>query len=133
MTDDEFTELLKDTQPNPRVHVSDFDGRDRTLLLGQTRNDLTWHIYLKDGQIWRLIYRGNNLVTVEHQKSFLAENLVPDWRVFPEATDHQMAQRLQALGTDVPYLKFDVTRRDYYEEKEREGDTFMAWTHEDFK
>lgn len=134
MTDEEFTELLKDRDGEPRVYTSDFDGPDRTLLYGMTARGLTWHVYLKDSQIWRLTFQGNERRVCENASSFRADLLIPSKVVYPEATDHQMAQRLQELGVHVPYAPFNVTRRDYYEDRERDENTpFATWIKEDFK
>jgi hypothetical protein len=133
MTEDEYTELLKDRFAEPRVYTSDFDGADRTLLYGMTTKGLTWHVYLKDSHICRLTYTGNEARACEHATDFRADLLIPSKVVFPEATDHQMAQRLQELGVSVPYAPFNVTRRDYYAELERDrGAEFLGLLPTDF-
>jgi hypothetical protein len=117
MTEDEYTELIKDANQEPRVYVSDFDGHDRTLLYGYTCDRTSFHVYLWEGQIWRVEYHATSLQLLFHAvaDSFRAVDLIPDRRVYPEATDFQMAQRLQALGVRVPYKPFDVERWEYYQ------------------
>jgi hypothetical protein len=118
MTADEFTELIKDRDQEPLVYVSDFDGPDRTLLFGYTCDRTTFHVYLRDGLIWRLEYHATSLMPLHHASadSFRAVDLVPNKRVYAEATDFQMAQRLQALGVPVAYREFSGFRWEYYKD-----------------
>jgi hypothetical protein len=89
------------------VHVTDFTGPDRTLLYGYTCDRDTFHIYLKDGYIHRLVYTYDGEVKdYGWHKAWHPERMVPDKRVYPESTDIQMAYRLQATQVSVPYLPF---------------------------
>jgi hypothetical protein len=108
------------------IYASDFTGPDRTLLYGYTCDRDTFHVYLKDSYIHRLVYTYDGEVKeYAWHKAWHPTRMVPDKRVYPHATDAAMAKRLNAAQVDVPYLPFDE------EADLREGKQFYGLTKEE--
>ena len=62
MTQEELKEFAIQGDPQPVFQISDLaNKRPRTLLCGYTSNKNTFHAYLKDDTITRVIYYRNDL------------------------------------------------------------------------
>lgn len=123
--------ILTQGEPVPQIRAESFSGKPLTLLYGYTCDRATFHVYLKDGLIHRLVYKegARTVDLVEHEalRSWDPNLLVPDKRVFPESTNILMATLLKDAGVLVPYTRFNE------ENYERVKDERMhAMTVEDF-
>lgn len=128
MNREDFEDLsspLKATQIHSRSFLSEGEAPMRTLLYGYTCGRDTFHVYLKDGLIHRLVYStaGNEITIVEYDyfRAWDAHRLVPDKRVYPDSTDLLMARLLKDAGIDVPYLPFDDKRHEYLKDEHVKG------------
>jgi hypothetical protein len=122
-------ETLNDPPKTAQIHsrsfLSEGGAPTRTLLYGYTCGRDTFHVYLKDGLIHRLVYRtaGDEMKIVEYDyfRAWDAYRLVPDKRVYPDSTSLLMARLLRDAGVDVPYLPFDDKRHDYLGDEHLKG------------
>jgi hypothetical protein len=80
---DDFLKLGAVRYRGPLVAASELSDRtDRTLLFGYTCDRQTFHVYLKDGEINRIVYdRDDNILKDESGEAVQVMHLVPDKRV----------------------------------------------------
>jgi hypothetical protein len=134
----EYLALRAAAEQQPTLSAAEITGPDRTLLYGFTCDRATWHVYLDSGQIHLLVYfaRSGSLVRHEAREVWPAAELLPDKRVYPESTDHQVAVLLQSRGQHPPYRAFDEARRDRLAARLHHGATYDPATgglrHTDF-
>jgi hypothetical protein len=108
--------ILLDAMIPPQIDSYAFREGPRmlTLLLGYTCDRSTFHVYLKDSLIHRLVFdekaQGSVVRSYDYFRAWDALRLVPDKRVYPESTTALMALLLKRSGADVPYLPFDDNR-----------------------
>jgi hypothetical protein len=102
-----YDELMLQGKRVPIVRASLFAGVDRTLLFGFNLDRTTFHVYLKDGQIRRVIYNHQGVIDFQSQETWEAVSLVPDKRAYPERTDGHFARLMLHHGIAVPYTTFD--------------------------
>lgn len=105
-----FTKLAKAPVKRKTVCVIDLIGPDRTLLYGYTVDRDTWHVYLQDGLIHLLVYKGDVMLSHRSAATWDAEDLVPNKRAYPESTDEAFAWTLHHLWIDVQYRPFSRDR-----------------------
>jgi len=109
MNEKEFKELQTLQSPCYDVTAEEIKGPDRTLLYGYTCEKYTWHVYLKEGEIHKLVYGYPNFfVSYTKRYGFNLKDLVPNKRVYPWGTDFELAKRFVAASIHVPYLPFDA-------------------------
>ena len=86
---------------------------DRTLLYGYTCERETFHVYLKNKQIYVVVYnteysRGKptpkNMRQVEVKSNHY---YVPDKRLYPERCDYHFCKLLKEKGIDLPFTIFN--------------------------
>lgn len=86
---------------------------DRTLLYGYTCERETFHVYLKDKQIFVVIYnteysRGKptpkNMRRIEVKSN---RDYVPDKRLYPERCDYHFCKLLKENSVDLPFTFFN--------------------------
>lgn len=108
----EFAEQCEAENRPLTIDAADIDGPDRTLAYGYTCERLSWHVYLKDGEIHRLVTHGSGGLVESHysRTAWDPRELVPDKRVYPESVDAQFARLLLARGVTLPYTTFDEER-----------------------
>ncbi len=83
------------------------DQRDRTLLYGYDCDRNTWHVYLKDGVIHRIVYPFRGDVLVEDVgPDHVPAALVPDKRLYPERCDFEFCMMLARLGVAMSFTVF---------------------------
>jgi len=87
---------------------------DRTLLYGYTCERNTWHVYMKDAIIHKVIYRYDaDPVEYEVNDNY---DFIPDKRLYPETCDYQFCKILHRLGHELPFTNWDDERevKQYY-------------------
>lgn len=102
------------------------DSKEGTLLWGYTCERYSFHVYLKDNKIHRLIYNKteNKILDYICGDELKAEDLYPDKRTYPEATSYDFMMALLKAGQEPSVTRFDDNRE------------FAHWygkTREDFK
>lgn len=122
----EYLALHATAEQQPTLSATEITGPDRTLLYGFTCDKATWHVDLDSGQIHLLVYfaRSGSVVRHEAREVWPAAELLPDKRLYPESTDHQVAVLLQARGLRPPYRAFDEARRGRLATRLRHGATY---------
>lgn len=100
--------------PEPRLSVNDLtDQSERTLVYGYNLNRKTFHVYLKDGVIHRVVYSGGSSATparVDSRKSDVEwdpADLAPTKRAYPERCDFEFATLLKSKGVVLPFTTFN--------------------------
>lgn len=98
-----------------------FNHQPRTLLWGYTCDRDSFHVYLDGmGFIHRVTYMktSGEDVLLSHVKGteLEAKLLVPNKRVYPEATDFEFAKLLKEKGIEVTYTNYQEDREesDFY-------------------
>jgi hypothetical protein len=104
---------LKNSSGHCRVFVDDISNpsENRTLLYGYTLDRNTFHIYVMDGEIHKIIYNriSNFLIYYKVGKSFDVLELIPDKRVYPEYSEYEFCQLLIDRGCTIPFTTFSDT------------------------
>ena len=92
-------------------HLYPYD-LDRTLLYGYTCERETFHVYIKNKQIYVVIYnteysRGKptpkNMMQIEVKSN---RDYVPNKRLYPERCDYDFCKLLKEKGIDLPFTTF---------------------------
>lgn len=103
-------ELMNKGDQKQLIHVDELNNpdQDRTLLFGYTCERETFHVYLKDRQIHRVIYKHDgtllsSISNVEVQVDLMA----PDKRTYPAACDEQFCLLMHYKGQYVSYTTFE--------------------------
>ena len=109
MNRDQFESLPSKIYPT--VTVGDLGQPDRTLAYGYTCDRYTFHVYLQDARIHRIVYRHDG-ATVSYSIGHVADahGLIPDKRLYPESTDHRFALLMLGKGLELPFTRFDDAR-----------------------
>lgn len=92
------------------ISVSELNNptQDRTLLWGYTCERDSFHVYLKDGQIHKALYKfPNKLLFCTSGESMPCSSMAPDKRAYPAACDEQFAQLMVEKNQHVSYTTFD--------------------------
>ena len=85
---------------------------NRTLLYGYTCERETFHVYLKDKQIYTVIYNveySNGKPTPKSMRQINVKSnrdYVPDKRLYPERCDYHFCKLLKEKGVDLPFTTF---------------------------
>ncbi|MER5844434.1 MULTISPECIES: hypothetical protein [Streptomyces] len=108
----ELTRLRRDAEQLRSVAVDDIPGPERTLLLGYTCDRHTWHVYLRGSDVHLLVYDDVSRGVIRHEKRYrwLAADLVPDKRVYPESCDLAFARLLTSHGVELSFTAFNEDR-----------------------
>jgi hypothetical protein len=117
MNAEQYTSLREMIFPSApaRISVSELINpeQDRTLLYGYTCERETFHVYLKGGQIHKVVYRGSGpaseskLLFHTASESIACESAVPDKRAYPAACDEQFCRLLMSKGQHISFTAFD--------------------------
>lgn len=125
MTHDEYI-ALQDVAALPRVVCGHMlsNQTNRTLVYGYTCERHTFHVYLEQGDLIRVVYDHDGLcldVLKEiHGQGIPVAACLPDKRAYPERCDHEFAQCLLRLGSMLsftPWSKEPVEPAAFYGKK----------------
>lgn len=107
MTREEF-EKIRYNQGTLSILVSDLENQnDRTLLFGYTCNRDTFHVYLKDGNLHRVIYDfKKNIMDHIHGKALEVWTCIPNKRTYPERTDLEFTQVVMNKGYEMMFTSY---------------------------
>ena len=93
---------------------------DRTLLYGYTCERETFHVYLKNNEIFVVVYnteysRGKPVPKNMRQITVKSNNdYVPDKRLYPEKCDYKFCKLLKEKGVDLPFTHWSEIPDDQY-------------------
>ena len=114
----EFESLKKVKQDKPTIiTIEDLINRDdRTLLYGFTFNKDTWHVYLKNNEIYTVVYEFNGRPQPIEVRT--NEDYIPDKRLYPERCDFEFCNLLKQKGFELPFYQWkdNVDFKIYYGE-----------------
>lgn len=91
------------------ISASELDnpGLDRTLLWGYTCDRDSFHVYLKDQLIHKVVYEHpNKLKEYVTAPSMTCESMAPDKSAYPSACDAQFVRLMLQKGQHVTYTTF---------------------------
>jgi len=126
LTQEDIRKIKSQSTVLPAFHTSQLDDKtDRTLLYGYTCDRDTFHVYLKDGLLHRIIYSRKNLISHEFGDSIDVELLIPNKRTYPETCDFYFCMKLEVMS------EHGITFTTY--NGEREVKQFHGKVAEDFK
>lgn len=112
----------------PMVSATDLsDQSDRTLLYGYNCQRETFHVYLADGLIHRLIYSSANpCISYERGPSLEASLLAPDKRAYSERCDADFIALMDRQGLDDKISLLPFNEETYAKTKDNQfhGKTF---------
>lgn len=93
------------------INEMTLDKMEGTLLYGCTHNRETFHVYLKDGLLNRIIYRDDGgVISVISGTELPCIDLVPNDRLYPEACDYETCLMLKLKGFALPFATYDDSR-----------------------
>lgn len=104
----------------PTLSVDDLvDKSDRTLVYGYFSDRTTFHLYLKDGRIHRICYRGSSSAkdycTYVKYDKILLDMCYPSKRVYPAMSDFEFCSMLKVRGVWPSYTTFtEVEEKRFY-------------------
>ena len=102
MTEEEYETLTNTQESLYLITAKDLTNKsDRTLLYGYTCERDTWHVYLKDGVIYTVVY-GFKKNPVECEVTCNSQ-YIPDKRLYPAKCDLEFCRLLKHAGE---YLSF---------------------------
>jgi hypothetical protein len=122
MDKQEYDAVMLQGKRVPLVQAYLFAEPDRTLLYGYTVEKHTFHVYLKDGLIHRVIYnQRDEVLDYQAHATWEAPSLVPDKRAYPERTDAGFARLMLHHRIDIHYMKFNQDRYDCFKDRKFHG------------
>ena len=114
-------ELVREEQRRPRpktVFAGEFATMDRTLIYGYTVERDTFHVYAKDGELHKFIYRTERpkhggdfdrvlvVVLYERRRTYEAQELSPSKAIYWERSDFDLCMKLARLEA---YMHFTTS------------------------
>jgi hypothetical protein len=105
--------LINQPEKMYTIHVEELNNpdQDRTLLHGFTIDRHTFHVYLKDRQIHRVIYNQGKVIDHISGLELDVGRMAPDKRTYPDACDEQFCLLMHYKNQHVTYTTFDPTRQ----------------------
>lgn len=116
MNKDEYGKIIDlQLKDNPPIQTEDlFDISDKTLLYGYTRNEDTFHVYVKDKRIHTVLYRVDykyGMPTLMKEISVNSnDDYIPDKSLHPETCDFNFCKMLKKLGYNLPFTSWNDER-----------------------
>lgn len=99
-------------------HADMLDNKkDRTLLWGYTCDRADFHVYMKYGEVHVYVRGGyNNVDNHVCKEEYLPRELVPDKRVYGEASDFEFCKLMREMGASFSFTSFNENREEkqYY-------------------
>jgi len=106
----DYEVLLAHVYPRPSMlWARDFaDQTPRTLAYGYTCERDSFHVYIQDGAINKVVYRfaepASVLIEHKHEREgLLLTECVPDKRLYPELCDFAFCALLKARGVEMSF------------------------------
>ena len=99
-------------EPN-KFSVSDLiDKSERTLLWGYTCDRDSFHVYLYGGKINLYVYSYHEQSVIKFASATALEldSLIPNKRVYPEASDYEFCKKLLDSGVHIQFTTFNENR-----------------------
>jgi hypothetical protein len=121
MNREEFENTKRNPPVDTIIEARELTGNNRTLLYGYDTQRVTWHVYLKNGEIHRVIYKpgDDDSISHQHSKVWSAASLIPNKRAYPERTDGEFTRLIRGKGLEIWFTTFND---DTYEQVK--GNTF---------
>ncbi|MBU9200101.1 hypothetical protein KTD31_01620 [Burkholderia multivorans] len=113
MNKQQFEQLYKERAKPRYVDIAELENQaPRTLIWGYTCDRNSFHVYIEDGQIHRVIYDiGKNILAHNDESNgLLLSDCVPNKRVYPEASDYEFCRLLKVSGIDFSFTTWDDGR-----------------------
>lgn len=110
-----YEDLRKNNHMEPSIisvdQVAQYQKEDGTLLYGYTCDRDTFHVYLKNGELHRVIYDfDGDVLDYIHGAELEADLLHPNKRIYPEASSYDFIVSLRKTGCDPSLTTFNESR-----------------------
>ena len=118
MTKNGFEKLMQFDKENEKLICVDDLGPyiyNKTLLYGYTCDRKTFHVYLKNSDIYVVVYENDYSTGKARPKNMrqviVHDNydFVPDKRLYPERCDYHFCLLLKEKGIHLPFTSWDDT------------------------
>jgi hypothetical protein len=93
------------------------NSADRTLLYGYDCDRNTFHVYLKDDLVHLVVYKGSDMLRMDHRPKLVARTefkdlseLAPNKRVYAEASDYEFCRFLKEEGVWISFASYGNER-----------------------
>lgn len=107
------------------ISVDDLAEGDRTLLYGYNCQRETFHVYLADGLIHRLIYKSSDpCISYERGPELEASLLRPDKRGYSERCDGDFVSLMDRRGLKISLSPFNEETHAKTKDNQFHGKTF---------
>lgn len=103
----QLSELQQMDFPKPvvLVTVDDLEDKsDRTLVYGYDTERFTHHTYIKNGEIFTVLYKPDTPISIKEMKS--NDDFSPNKRLYPERSDYEFCKLLKKLGVHVSFTTY---------------------------
>lgn len=117
MTKQEYDKITNTRRSNDLITINDLINKeDRTLLYGYLCDRSTFHVYIKEEEIFVVRYgyeQKPKLCEVAYNEYY-----VPDKRLYPECCDYEFCKLLIERGISLPFTTPNFSRdyKKYYGE-----------------
>ncbi len=122
MTEEECNKLetitVADVPFSLRVGMFSMDEADRTLLFGYDHERVTWHLYIRNHDIFLHRYSPLqdtidliNVSTTTRMRSVLQAAIIPNKRLYPEACDFEFCQWVKLQGLTLTFTTYGSLAR----------------------
>jgi hypothetical protein len=132
MNQNQFEKLAEMSESPKKVSIQDLlNKEERTLLYGYTCDRDTFHIYLRSGELHKIIFKHNEHKPSVHKhgQELPLEGIVPNKRLYPEACDFEFCVLLSSVGINLPFTTFDESRekKKFYTQVVQPSGNLSAW------
>lgn len=111
MKRNEYIQLMNIEEDVDIITVNHLKNKfDRTLLYGYDCDRNTYHVYLKDENIYVVRYNSCNILT--RLKVSSNEDYVPNKRVYPQYSDFEFCKLLIEKDIYIPFLEYNEPSKD---------------------
>lgn len=109
MNKKEYLELTKTL-----IKVGDLKNmNDRTLIWGYDLERNSFHVYMKDDTLFKVVYSYLDILICSVQgESLDVAACIPSKRIYPEASDLEFCEILMKRGQTLPFTTFDEKREE---------------------
>lgn len=117
MNKEQLLSLESLSQEQDSLSIVDMkDKKPRTLLWGYTCDRSSFHVYIDDDRLHRLIYNHDQETLSYASGSIATTDLTPNKRLYPEACDFSFCLTLRSKGLHLPFTTFRGDRKsaDFY-------------------
>ena len=132
MNIDQF-QTIQNLSLNPTINVKALsDKKERTLLYGYMLSRDTFHVYIRNGILHKVIYDGESheAKLYESGEAISLDGIVPSKRLYPECCDFEFCELLVKAGVDLRFTVWTerLESKTFYGRVVQSGTKLSAWS-----